>query len=145
MNYQFLNQDQTVVGRIDDDGLMRVTGDASKWVEYRAWLDKGNTTVPAPEPLRQRPDYHIFWEGLIASSLYTSIREQAMVSLPMNTLATEFIALLGDAKAGRPNETAIQQSMAAILSAGSFTQEQLTELSSVLEAAGLDSIYTLSA
>jgi hypothetical protein len=38
-----------------------------------------------------------------------------MASLPMNTLATEFIALLGDAKAGRPNEAAIQASMGSRL------------------------------
>jgi hypothetical protein len=40
----------------------------------------------------------------------------------MNTLATEFIALIGDAKAGRANEAAIQASMAAILTTGTFTE-----------------------
>jgi hypothetical protein len=29
MNYKFLNQEQTIVGRIDDDGLMRYNGDAT--------------------------------------------------------------------------------------------------------------------
>ena len=50
MNYQFLNQDQTIVGRIDDDGLMRITGDAAAWPEYLDWLAEGNTPLPAPEP-----------------------------------------------------------------------------------------------
>jgi hypothetical protein len=50
------------------------------------------------------------------STVYGSIRTQSMASLPMNTLATEFIALLGDAKAGRANEAAIQASLSAVFS-----------------------------
>jgi hypothetical protein len=96
-----------------------------------------------PDPVEPSPDYYLFWEGLMASSLYAAIREQSMVSLPMNTLGTEFIALLGDAKAGRPYEAAIQASMMAILSTGKFTPEQLTELAAVLAAANLDEIYVL--
>jgi hypothetical protein len=96
-----------------------------------------------PEPPEPGPDYYVFWEGLMASSLYAAIREQSMVSLPMNTLGTEFIALLGDAKTGRPYEAAIQASMMAILSTGKFTPEQLAELAAVLAAANLDGIYVL--
>ena len=62
----------------------------------------------------------------------------------MNTLTTELIALLGDAKAGRPNEAAIQQSMTAILATGTFTEEQLGELGAALAAGNLDGIYALS-
>ena len=79
----------------------------------------------------------------MVSTVYASIREQSFVSLPMNTLATEFIALLGDAKAGRANEAAIQQSMNAILATGTFTEVQLAELQTSLVAGHLDSIYTL--
>jgi hypothetical protein len=77
----------------------------------------------------------------MVSTVYASIREQSMVSLPMNTLATEFIALLGDAKAGRTNEAAIQASMDAILATGTFTNDQLVELTEALEAGKLDGIY----
>jgi hypothetical protein len=80
----------------------------------------------------------------MTSTVYDSIREQSMVSLPMNTLATEFIALLGDAKAGRTNEAAIQASMDAILLNGTFTNDQLTELAGALETGRLDSLYTLA-
>ena len=44
----------------------------------------------------------------------------------------------------RRYEAAIQASMLAILSTGTFTAEQLTELQAVMVAANLDSIYTLS-
>ena len=100
--------------------------------------------APAPEPTLA-PNYIAFWDALMVSSVYASIREQSFVSLPMNTLATEFIALLGDAKDGRPNEAAIQQSMGAILSVGTFTEEQLVELGAALAAGNLDGIYALSA
>jgi hypothetical protein len=61
----------------------------------------------------------------------------------MNTLATEFIALMGDAKAGRPSEPAIQASIDAILATGTFTADHLTELQLALETGNLGGIYTL--
>jgi hypothetical protein len=78
------------------------------------------------------------------AGLSGTIRKQSFVSLPMNTLATEFIALIGDAKAGRANEAAIQQSMDAILATGTFTEADLVELQGVLAAGNLDGIYTLT-
>ena len=95
------------------------------------------------QELRSQANYLVFWDALMASTVYCAIREQSMASLPMNTLVTEFIALLGDAKAGRPNETAIQASMDAILATGTFTTAQLTELQTALVAGHLEGIYTL--
>jgi hypothetical protein len=95
--------------------------------------------VPPPPA----PDYLAFWEALMSSSVYASIREQSFTSLPMNTLSTEFIVLIGDAKVGRPNETAIQQSMSAILETGTFTEEHLIELQEALEVGHLENIYKL--
>jgi hypothetical protein len=95
--------------------------------------------------LAPNPDYVTFWDGLLVSAVYASIRTQSMASLPMNTLATEFIALIGDAKADRPNEVAIQASMDAILSTGTFTQADVDELTAILAAASLDTIYILGA
>ena len=115
-----------------------------EWRTYQAWLSEGNTPLPAPAPPAPGPDYLAFWDALMVSTVYASIREQSFVSLPMNTLATEFIALIGDAKAGRANEAAIQQSMGAILATGTFTEEQLGELGAALVAGNLDGIYALS-
>jgi hypothetical protein len=116
----------------------------SAWTEYQAWLEEGNTPLPAPAPPAPGPDYLAFWDALMGSTVYASIREQSFVSLPMNTLATEFIALIGDAKAGRANEAAIQQSMDAILATGTFTEAHISELGAALAAGNLDGIYTLT-
>jgi hypothetical protein len=80
----------------------------------------------------------------MASTVYGSIRTQSMASLPMNTLATEFIALIGDAKAGRPNEIAIQASMSAVFATGTFTEADAEEFTAALAAGHLDGIYALN-
>jgi len=95
------------------------------------------------EIARKNGDYLAFWDALMTSSVYGAIREQSFVSLPMNTLATEFIALIGDAKAGRANEAAIQSSMAAILATGTFTEAELLDLNEALKQGNLDSLYAL--
>jgi hypothetical protein len=111
--------------------------------DYLNWLEAGNTPEPAPAPPPPPPSYTAFWDALVASSVYASIRTQSMASLPMNTLATEFIALLGDAKAGRANEAAIQASMSAVFATGTFTEEDAEEFTAALAAGLLDDIYSL--
>jgi hypothetical protein len=96
---------------------------------------------PTPPP---PPSYAAFWDALLTSTVYGSIRTQSMASLPMNTLATEFIALLGDAKAGRANEAAIQASMSAVFATGTFTEADAEEFTAALAAGSLDDIYTLT-
>ena len=105
----------------------------------------GIFTSPPEPPLPPTPSYTAFWDALLASTVYGSIRTQSMASLPMNTLATEFIALLGDAKAGRPNEAAIQASMSAVFATGTFTESDAEEFTAALAAGYLDGIYTLGA
>ena len=114
---------------------------------YLAALDAYLASIPEPEPtepLPPTPNYTAFWDALLASTVYGSISTQSMASLPMNTLATEFIALLGDAKAGRPNEAAIQASMSAVFATGTFTEADAAEFTAALAAGLLDDIYTLT-
>ena len=142
MTYQLTTGDTIV--RLSDNAFIPAAPGNRDYTEYLEWLDAGNTPEPAPPPPAPGPDYLAFWDALMVSTVYASIREQSFVSLPMNTLATEFIALIGDAKAGRANEAAIQQSMGAILATGTFTEEQLGELGAALVAGNLDGIYALS-
>ena len=134
----------TSIIRLSDNAFIPAAPGNRDYAEYLDWLDAGNTPEPAPPPPAPGPDYLAFWDALMVSTVYSAIREQSFVSLPMNTLATEFIALIGDAKAGRANEAAIQQSMGAILTTGTFTTAQLTELQTALVAGYLESIYALS-
>jgi hypothetical protein len=114
---------------------------AGRWTV--TWQVTNATAEEVSQRIRGNANYLAFWDALLASTVYSAIRTQSMASLPMNTLATEFIALLGDAKAGRPNEAAIQASMEALLTTGTFTQDHLTELGEALEDGNLDGIYTL--
>ena len=140
--YQLTSGDTIL--RLSDNAFIPAAPGNRDYAEYLDWLEAGNTPEPAPAPPAPGPDYLAFWDALMVSTVYASIREQSFVSLPMNTLATEFIALIGDAKAGRANEAAIQQSMGAILATGTFTEEQLGELGDALVAGNLDGIYALS-
>ena len=134
----------TSIKRLSDGAFIPSDPGNRDYREYLDWVAAGNTPEPVPAPPLPPPSYIAFWDALTTSTIYTAIREQSFVSLPMNTLATELIALLGDAKAGRANEVAIQASMAAILTTGTFTAAQLTELQTALVAGHLESIFTLA-
>ena len=140
--YQLTSGDTIL--RLSDNAFIPQAPGNRDYREYLDWLEEGNTPLPAPEPPAPGPDYLAFWDALMTSSVYDSIREQSFVSLPMNTLATEFIALVGDAKAGRANEAAIQASISAILGTGTFTEAELLELNEALKQGNLNSLYALS-
>jgi hypothetical protein len=142
MTYQLTSGDS--IFRLSDNAYIPQAPGNRDYAEYLEWLEAGNEPLPAPEPPPPGPDYLAFWDARMTSSVYGSIREQSFVSLLMNTLATEFIALIGDAKAGRANEAAIQASISAILSVGTFSEEQLQELSDALAQGNLDSIYSIA-
>jgi hypothetical protein len=145
MTYQLTGQGSISV-LLENGSLMYLPAENNgtpEWRDYQAWRKAGNTPAPAPAPAPLPPSYIAFWDALLASSVYAAIRTQSMASLPMNTLATEFIALIGDAKAGRPNEAAIQASMSAMLTTGSFTAAHVANLKAALAAGRLNGIYSL--
>ena len=141
MTYQLTTSDTIL--RLTDNAYIPTDPGNRDYREYLEWVEAGNEPEPAPAPPAPGPDYLAFWDALMMSTVYASIREQSFTSLPMNTLATEFIALVGDAKAGRPNEAAIQASINAILVTGTFTEDHLLELAGALAAGNLDGVYTI--
>jgi hypothetical protein len=142
MAYQLTTS--TSIIRLSDGATIPNDPGNRDYREYLDWVEAGNTPEPAPAPPPPPPSYTAFWDALLASTVYGSIRTQSMASLPMNTLATEFIALLGDAKAGRPNEAAIQASMSAVFATGTFTAADAEEFTAALAAGLLDDTYSLA-
>ena len=142
MTYQLTTS--TSIIRLSDGAHIPDDPGNRDYKDYLEWVNEGNTPLPAPTPPPPPPNYIAFWNALLSSNVYGSIRTRSMTSLPMNTLATEFIALIGDAKAGYPNESAIQSSMSAIFSTGTFTEENVEEFNNILTSGNLDDIYSLS-
>jgi hypothetical protein len=93
---------------------------------------------------KRRVNYKLFWSSLINTTAYSSIREAASQSLLANTLATEFIALISDAKNGDANVEKIQEVLLDIMSNISFTAEELEEIETVFVESGMFAVYTLS-
>ena len=109
----------------------------------RQWSIVPLSAEEIQQRLRANADYNTFWLALLQTNAFASIRSQATQSLAMNTAATEFIALLGDAKMGRPLEPAIQQAITAVLTVGTFTEADLLEFQAALVAGSLEQIYSL--
>jgi hypothetical protein len=91
----------------------------------------------------KRVNYQKFWDDLIDSSAYSTIKATASQSLEVNTVATEFIALLTDAKNGRANVGKIQAELLEILENIPFTEEELEEIQTVFTESGMFVVYTL--
>lgn len=90
-------------------------------------------------------DYRAFYDALLVSPAYAAIRAKAVDSPAVLTACVEFIAAIGDAKAGRPNQPAIQACVDLLCAAAQFTAEELGALAEVMATGGLDQVYTLPA
>ena len=94
-----------------------------------------------------RVDYNMFWRKLINTDVYATLKTAASSALAANTLLTEFIALLTDAKTDSnsyANEAAIQASITNILAGITLTSTELAELQETFDSTGMSNIYSLS-
>ena len=76
MSYQFTDSTNTVIAKIDDDGLSRVSflvdADGPYQDEYKAWLADGNTPnpyVPPPEPAPLTTEEKLAQAGITVDEL----------------------------------------------------------------------------
>jgi hypothetical protein len=92
---------------------------------------------------RNRVNYQVFWDSLLNTSAYGTIKATASQSLAVNTIATEFIALLSDAKNKYPNVEKIQEALTVIIENIPFTEEELSEIQEIFIKSGMFAVYTL--
>jgi hypothetical protein len=93
---------------------------------------------------RRRVNYQQFWDGLINTSAYATIKTTASQSLEVNTVATEFIALLSDAKNKHANVEKIQEILLEIMENIPFSETELGEIQEVFISSGMFAVYTLA-
>ena len=114
--------------------------------DYSAFVAIGTETAQPyiPPVVVNSPDYMQFWIGLISSPYYAKVKAGSSTDLQINTSATEFIALLGDAKSGMRVESAIQLSFDELLSLVPADAADQVFLDALLSQTYLDSVYTLT-
>lgn len=134
--------------QLEDGGVLflpAISNGTHEWREYQAWLDAGHTPIPCEPPAAlPQPDYQGFYDALIACQAYQVIRGQALTSLPLTLAAVEFIAAMGDAKAGQANVAALQACLGNIAAtATNLAAADWAEIGGLLAAHGLDGLYQL--
>jgi len=92
--------------------------------------------------LLSRVDWTGFSEKLMGSSAYGKARAGAATSLQTNVTCTELIALLADARAGRPHVDGINACFAAIGNEIVLTDEDKAELFQLARDFGLSTFLT---
>ena len=103
-----------------------------------------DATAIADEDKPSVVDYDKFWANLLDTDVYTTMKTAAATALAANTLLTEFIALLDDAKRGVANTTKMQASITGILAGITFSTDELAELQTLFDSTGMSAVYTLS-
>jgi hypothetical protein len=104
---------------------------------------------------RRRVNYQQFWDLLldgvpgdngesIGGIAYQKIKNVSMQSLEANTIGTEFIALLSDAKNSHANVEKIQEVLTQIIENIPFTVEELAEIQEIFILSGMFAVYTLA-
>ena len=135
----------TVIGFTADPGITYTIPATIGNKEYDAFVAIGTETAePYQEPeVVINPDYMSFWVGLITSDYYAKVKVAASTDLATNTSATEFIALLGDAKAGARIEPILQLSFNELLSLVPANATDQAFLDYLLETTGLSTVYDI--
>ena len=130
--YTWADADQSSLKREDADGNTAFIPTDPANRDYAAFLASGDAAADyvAP-PVPVVADYIGFSDALLVSAAYGSIRTAAKTSLAVNVVATELLALLGDAKADRVQETAIQASLTELDTEVPLTQDDRDELNAL--------------
>jgi len=125
------------------DDIPNTSAFTHKYTWNRDTLSFDVEEVSSPEKERL-VDYRDFWNRLLETNAYAAIKAEASTTLVVNTVVTEFVSLLSDAKSGNAMPTHIQQSLNNILSNVSLTDEQLSEIQDAFTKSGMFAVYTIA-
>lgn len=106
-------------------------------------LTRGWSIVALPAPPPPAPDWISFYDGLIASAVYSSFLAQATQSTELCAYMVALSAALIDAKAGPANVPAIQAAVDLVVGAAQLTSDERTEISALLAASNLAGVVTM--
>lgn len=137
---------QYVIGTTADPGVVYTIPAIVGNRDYDAFVAIGTeTALPyIPPTIVNAPNYMEFWVGLISSPYYAKVKLGSATDLQINSSATEFIALLGDAKVGMPMEPAIQLSLNELLGLVTADAADQLYLDALLSQTYLDTVYTVT-
>lgn len=91
----------------------------------------------------EKVDYISFWNQLTNSFLYRKLFKSSSESLLANTICTEFIGSIVDAKNGSASPPTIQNYINIIFLNFQVTEEEREQISNIMNSTYLDRIYTL--
>ena len=117
-----------------------------KWVE--SWLIVDASPEEVQRRLEAKADYSGFYDALVKSNVYASIRAQALSSIELALACTEFIATITTAKLsrisfGEDGKLQMQNCIENILASASLSPSETTQLVTLMADYGLSGIYTL--
>lgn len=87
--------------------------------------------------------YDEFREVLLESNVYGVIRRKSYASVELNSILTEFVSLLSDAKSGEVRISCIQRCLTDMFSNITLTSEEYEEFDEMFKENYMISIYTL--
>ena len=134
------------------EGLYKIKNQEGKYPPEEYWTHSYTWYRPTMEfiveendleSIKSRINYTTFWNDLSETSAYDKIREESMTSLPVNTVATELIALFSDAKSNNIKVNRIQNCLDFIFTNIVFTEAQLQEIQEIFVGTGMQYQYTI--
>ena len=133
--------DQTTQRFEETDPYINENGDVVVWSAVT--LNAGELQQKAEEPY-YAADYEQFWQELVRSQVYTTLRDAAKVDLAANVLATELISIFSDAKNGKLDIEVMQTGIWEVVGAlNAIDPALVTALSAMMSTHGLQ-VYTLT-
>jgi hypothetical protein len=117
------------------------------WTYSYTWYRPTMEFIVEEKSLEQKIsqiNYNQFWNDFSETIAYDRIREQSMISLPVNTVVTELISLFSDAKNDNIKVDRIQRCLTFLLENIEFTEDELQEIQEIFVGTGMHYQYIIA-